>query len=31
MEARYIRTARLLHWLIAALLIGQFAFGWWLG
>ena len=31
MEARYSRTARLLHWFIAALLIGQFAFGWWLG
>ena len=30
MEARYNRTARLLHWLIAVLLIGQFAFGWWL-
>ena len=28
--ARYDRTARLLHWLIAVLLIGQFAFGWWL-
>jgi cytochrome b561 len=31
MDLRYDRTARLLHWLIAALLIGQFAFGWWLG
>ena len=30
MEARHNRTARLLHWLIAVLLIGQFAFGWWL-
>ncbi len=27
---RYDRTARLLHWLIAGLLSGQFAFGWWL-
>ena len=31
MGSRYNRTARLLHWLIAALLIAQFAFGWWLG
>jgi cytochrome b561 len=31
MEARYDRTARLLHWFVATLLIGQFAFGWWLG
>lgn len=31
MESRYNRTARTLHWLIAVLLLGQFAFGWWLG
>jgi cytochrome b561 len=30
MDQRYNRTARLLHWLIAALLLGQFLFGWWL-
>lgn len=30
MDQRYDRTARLLHWLIAALLLGQFIFGWWL-
>lgn len=29
--ARYDRTARVLHWLIAILLLGQFFFGWWLG
>jgi cytochrome b561 len=28
---RYDRTARVLHWLIAILLLGQFFFGWWLG
>jgi cytochrome b561 len=27
---RYTRTAVVLHWLVALLLIGQFAFGWWL-
>jgi cytochrome b561 len=31
MDLRYDRTARVLHWIIAALLIGQFVFGWWLG
>lgn len=31
METRYGRTVRVLHWLIAILLLGQFAFGWWLG
>ena len=31
MDTRYNRTARLLHWLIAVLLIAQFVFGWWLG
>lgn len=31
MDARYDRTARLLHWLLALLLLGQLAFGWWLG
>lgn len=31
MESRYDRTARLLHWLIAVLLLAQFVFGWWLG
>ncbi|MBG6075472.1 cytochrome b [Polaromonas sp. CG_9.11] len=30
MEARYTRTAMLLHWLVALLLLGQFAFGWYL-
>ena len=30
MESRYSRTARVLHWLIAVLLLGQFVFGWWL-
>jgi cytochrome b561 len=30
MESRYTRTAMLLHWLIAFLLVGQFAFGWYL-
>lgn len=30
MEQRYTRLAILLHWVIAALLIGQFAFGWYL-
>jgi cytochrome b561 len=28
--ARYTRTAIALHWLIAALVIGQFAWGWWM-
>lgn len=31
METSYNRTALLLHWLIALLLVGQFAFGWYLG
>lgn len=31
MDSRYDRTARLLHWLIAVLLLAQFVFGWWLG
>lgn len=31
MHAAYDRTARLLHWLIAALLLAQLFFGWWLG
>lgn len=31
METRYGRTARVLHWLIAILLLLQFVFGWWLG
>ena len=30
MQARYTRTAMLLHWLVAFLLLGQFAFGWFL-
>ena len=30
MEVRYSRTAVLLHWLVALLLLGQFAFGWYL-
>jgi cytochrome b561 len=30
MNQRYTRTAMLLHWLIAILLLGQFAFGWYL-
>jgi cytochrome b561 len=30
MQARYGRTARVLHWLIGTLLLAQFAFGWWL-
>lgn len=30
MEQRYTRTAIFLHWLIAMLLLGQFAFGWYL-
>ncbi|RTZ42414.1 cytochrome b [Candidimonas sp. SYP-B2681] len=29
-DQRYTRTAIFLHWLIAALLIGQFSFGWYL-
>lgn len=31
MHAYYNRTARVLHWLIALLLLGQLVFGWWLG
>lgn len=31
MDSRYGRTARVLHWLIAALLLAQFVFGWWIG
>jgi len=31
MHARYDRTARVLHWLLALLLLGQIVFGWWLG
>ena len=31
MESRYSSTAIVLHWLIALLLAGQFAFGWYLG
>jgi cytochrome b561 len=27
---RYTRTAVMLHWLVAALVIGQFAWGWWM-
>lgn len=30
MEIRYTRTAMLLHWVVAVLLLGQFAFGWYL-
>lgn len=30
MPARYDRTARLLHWLIAALMLAELGFGWWL-
>jgi cytochrome b561 len=30
-ERKFTRTAIVLHWLIAVLLIGQFAFGWLLG
>ena len=30
LESRYGRTARMLHWLIAILLLLQFVFGWWL-
>jgi cytochrome b561 len=29
-EARYTRMAIVLHWLIALLVIGQFAWGWWM-
>jgi len=29
-QARYTRTAIALHWLIALLVIGQFAWGWWM-
>src|SRR5512147_1487394 len=28
--ARYTRTAIALHWLIAILVLGQFAWGWWM-
>lgn len=31
MNAHYNRTAQMLHWLMALLLLGQLAFGWWLG
>lgn len=31
MSSHYNRTAQVLHWLIALLLLGQLAFGWWLG
>lgn len=30
MDQRYTRTAMLLHWLVALLLLGQFALGWYL-
>src|SRR3977135_3241901 len=30
MQGRYTRTAILLHWLIAAAVLGQIAFGWYL-
>lgn len=30
MDERYTRTAMQLHWLVALLLVGQFAFGWYL-
>jgi cytochrome b561 len=30
LEPQYTRTAMLLHWLIAVLLLGQFLFGWYL-
>lgn len=30
MDERYTRTPLLLHWLVALLLLGQFAFGWYL-
>lgn len=30
-DAHYNRMARVLHWLIALLLLAQLAFGWWLG
>ena len=30
MQERYSRTAILLHWLIAAAVLGQIAFGWYL-
>lgn len=29
-DARYTRTAIVLHWMIALLVIGQFAWGWWM-
>jgi cytochrome b561 len=29
-DARYTRTAVALHWVIAVLVIGQFAWGWWM-
>jgi cytochrome b561 len=31
MQARYARSVRILHWLLAALLLLQLAFGWWVG
>lgn len=31
MAERYDRTARVLHWLVALLLLGQLIFGWWMG
>jgi cytochrome b561 len=31
MKSRYDRIARVLHWLVAALLLAQCAFGYWLG
>jgi cytochrome b561 len=31
MDPRYSTTAMTLHWLVAVLLLGQFAFGWYLG
>ena len=30
MDLHYTRTAVCLHWFIAILLLGQFAFGWYL-
>jgi len=31
MTERYDRTARVLHWVLALLLLGQIIFGWWMG
>jgi cytochrome b561 len=31
LQARYDRPVRILHWLLAALLLLQLAFGWWVG